>query len=69
MKIYNEVPQTPLAADDDTLNNLENQKDNINKEMTKYLDDLRTGDDNNKTFTLKKESNILNKLFRKRNKK
>lgn len=69
MKRYNEVPQTSLATDDDTLYNLENQKDNINKEMTKYLDDLRTGDDDNKKFTLKKESNIFNKLFKKRNKK
>ena len=62
------MPQTPLA-DDDTLANLKVHKDNINKDMTKYLDDLRTADDNNKKFMLKKESNILNKLFKKRNKK
>ena len=53
------MPQTPLA-DDDTLANLKVHKDNINKDMTKYLDDLRTADDNNKKFMLKKESNILN---------
>ena len=56
-----------MAYDD--ASGLENKNDDINQGMTQYLDDLRTNDDNKNTFTLKKESNIINRLYKSRENK
>jgi hypothetical protein len=60
------VPQTPLATVE-TLRGREMKIDNINQEMTLHLDEIRINTDNN--FTLKSETDIVNKLFDKRKKK
>ena len=60
------MPQTPLATVE-TLREREMEIDNINQEMTLHLDEIRINTDNN--FTLKSESDIVNKLFDKRKKK
>ena len=60
------MQQTPLATVE-TLREREMEIDNINQEMTLHLDEIRINTDNN--FTLKSESDIVNKLFDKRKKK
>ena len=60
------MPQTPLATVE-TLRGREMKIDNINQEMTLHLDEIRINTDNN--FTLKSETDIVNKLFDKRKKK
>ena len=60
------MPQTPLATVE-TLRGREMKIDNINQEMTLHLDEIRINTDNN--FTLKSQTDIVNKLFDKRKKK